>query len=148
MFAARSDFAGAFNFACNPSDIPYAHREWVFLPEGEIVTIDRVQTANAANPMYVESSMPNTMGTLQMNGTTAMGTVGGSQVAIHAVYNSGVTPMIHQPPSTNDSNDCPGSFPNGDCFDARFNVDIYLSPTIPGPYVRLRSTSSTALKDG
>ena len=32
VFAARSNFAGAFQFSCNPSDIPYAHREWVFLP--------------------------------------------------------------------------------------------------------------------
>ena len=41
--------------------------------------------------------------------------------------------MIHQPPSTEDTNDCPGDYPNGNCFDARFNVDIY-SLTIPGPY--------------
>ena len=90
LFAARSDFAGAFQLACTPSDIPYAHREWVFLPEGEIVTIDRVQTADAAHPMC-QILHANTMGTLQMNGNTAIGTVGGSQVAIHAANNGGVT---------------------------------------------------------
>ena len=102
------------------------------LPEGEIVTIDRVQTADATHPMFVNFHA-NTMGTLQTNGNTAIGTVGGSRVAIHAVNNGGLTPMIHQPPSTNDSNDCPGDYPNGNCFDARFAVDIY-SLMIPGPY--------------
>ena len=41
VYAARSDFAKAFIFACTPSPIPYAHREWVVLPEGEIVLVDR-----------------------------------------------------------------------------------------------------------
>src|SRR5205085_2929536 len=41
VYAARSDFAKAFIYSETPSAIPYAHREWVFLPEGEIVLIDR-----------------------------------------------------------------------------------------------------------
>src|SRR6185503_14312261 len=39
VYAARSDFAKAFIFACTPSPIPYAHREWVMLPEGEVVLV-------------------------------------------------------------------------------------------------------------
>ena len=75
VFAARSDFAKAF--APNdstPSTIPYAHREWVFLPEGEMVTIDRVHTADAAHGMYVNFHA-NTKGTLKLAGSVATGTV-------------------------------------------------------------------------
>src|SRR5262249_25038221 len=97
LFAARADFAKAFNYADNPSDIPYAHREWVFLPEGEIVSIDRVRTGASERKMYV-GFHTNTAGTLSLAGGTATGTVGGSKLVIHAALLSGGTPAVSQPP--------------------------------------------------
>ncbi len=133
VLAARSDFHNAFEFDGNPTDIPYAHREWVMLPEGEVVTIDRVQTADATHYMYVNFHA-NTAGTLTLNGSTATGTVGGSKVAIHAVKLSGGTPAIGQPAAiSGDYSKCPGAYPFGTCTDARFAVDIY-QLKVPGPY--------------
>src|SRR5215470_7197582 len=119
VYAARGDFAKAFKFSDTPSDIPYAHREWVFLPEGEIVTIDRVHTKDASHFMYLNFHT-NTGGTLALSGPTAIGTVGGSKVAIHAIVLGGATPSIFQPAVTDTYN-----FPCGACTNARFKVDDY-----------------------
>jgi MYXO-CTERM domain-containing protein len=128
-YAARSDFAKAFAFADQPSDIPYARREWVMLPEGEIVTIDRVHTADADHNMYV-SFHTHTGGTLTGAGCVATGTVGSSQVAIHQVLLSeGGTAKIFHPKI----GECSGSYPFGTCTNARFDVDDY-SLKVPGPF--------------
>lgn len=127
VYAARSDFAKAFIFSDTPSDIPYAHREWVMLPEGEIVTIDRVRTGDASRKMYVRFHT-NTAGALQLAGTTATGAVGGSSVAIHQVLASGGTASVTQTPV----GDC-FSVPFGGCTAARFPVDEY-DLDVPGPY--------------
>jgi MYXO-CTERM domain-containing protein len=131
VYAARSDFAHAFDFNGKPSDIPYAHREWVLLPEGEIVAIDRVRTGAASRNMYV-SFHANTAGTLAPSGGVALGTVGGSQLAIHAAWLSGGTPAITkvQGGSCMVAN-C--SYPCGTCAAARFAVDDY-TVSVPGPY--------------
>jgi MYXO-CTERM domain-containing protein len=130
VYAARSDFAKAFIFSSTPSDIPYAHREWVMLPEGEIVTIDRVHTADAAHAMYV-GFHTNTKGGLKLAGSVATGDVGGSRVAIHGVLLSGGTPAITQPEVGDCSLSC--SYPCGGCDAARFPVDKY-SVKVPGPW--------------
>ncbi|HSS39735.1 MAG TPA: hypothetical protein VLT58_13290 [Polyangia bacterium] len=126
VFAARSDFARAFDVKETPSDIPYAHREWVMFPEGEVVTIDRVQTGAASRVMYLNFHA-NTKGTLKLSGNTATGTVGKSKVVIHGVSLSGGTPAITQPPTA----DC--SVPWGKCISVRFAVDDY-NVKVPGPY--------------
>jgi hypothetical protein len=130
VYGARSDFAKAFIFSDTPSKIAYAHREWVMLPEGEIVTIDRVATADAAHVAYL-SFHANTGGTLALSGSVASGKVGGSTVAIHAVSLSGGTPAITKSPV----GDCPSScsFPCGKCEAARFAVDDY-KVKVPGPW--------------
>jgi hypothetical protein len=130
VFAARSDFAEAFIFADTPSSIPYAHREWVMLPEGEVVTVDRVQTKDAAHAMYLNFHA-NTGGTLALSGEVASGTVGGSGLAIHAVLLSGGTPAISAPPVGECMISC--SYPCGACDSARFPVDEY-SVKVPGPW--------------
>ena len=130
VFAARSDFAHAFDGNSNPSDVPYAHREWVFLPEGEIVTVDRVRTGATTRNMYV-SFHANTAGHLALSGNVASGTVGsGSAVAIHAVMLSGGTPMIIKPEVGSCSLSC--SFPCGSCQAGRFANDDY-TLAVPGP---------------
>jgi len=132
VYAARSDFAKAFIFSDTPSDIPYAHREWVMLPEGEIVTIDRVHTADANHAMYLGFHVNSGGGgQLKLTGNTASATVGNSQVAIHSVALSGGKPAVSQPEVGSCSLKC--SYPCGKCDAARFAVDKY-SVKVPGPF--------------
>jgi MYXO-CTERM domain-containing protein len=130
VYAARSDFAKAFIFSSTPSDIPYAHREWVFLPEGEIVTIDRVHTVDDKHPMIV-GFHTNTAGKLALSGGVATGDVGASKIAIHGVLLSGGTPALSKPEVGDCSISC--NFPCGACDAARFPVDKY-SVEVPGPW--------------
>ncbi len=140
VLAARGDYAKAFFFpsgTCQApnnlcSDIPYAHREWVFLPEGEIVTIDRVRTGASSRSLYVNlhtntQRAPATPLAFAANGS-AVGTSGGSQVVITPVFLSpgGEPPTIRQP---HVGENCP----TGGCSDVRFAVDLY-SVKVPGPF--------------
>jgi len=132
LYAARSDFAKAFIFSDTPSDIPYAHRDWVMLPEGEIITIDRVHTADANHAMYLGFHVNSGGGgKLKLDGTTASATIGASRVAIHAIALSGGKPVITQPEVGTCSLKC--SYPCGKCDAARFAVDKY-SVKVPGPF--------------
>jgi hypothetical protein len=132
VFAARSDFARAFAYNGTPSEIKYAQRDWVMLPEGEIVAIDRVRTDNASRSMYL-SFHANTGGALALDptGGIAVGKVGDSQLAIHRVRLSGGTPAIVKTRKS----DCPGDcrYPCGSCTAARFDVDVY-TVAVPGPF--------------
>ncbi len=126
VYAARADIAKAFNFTdIHPSDILYAHREWVSLPEGEIVTIDRVRTGDPTRVMYVNFHA-NTHGTLVLANGVATGAVGSSRVVITPVMLSGGAPAITQPTVTESCYD-------GTCDNARFAVDKY-GVKVPGPY--------------
>ena len=127
VVAARGDYAKAFIFSDTPSDIPYARRDWVMLPEGETVVIDRVQTADANHKLYVNFHT-NTAGTLKLSGSLASGTVGASQVAIHPVLISAGSPVITKP-RVNDDYD----YPCGKCSQGRFAVDNY-GVTVLGPW--------------
>src|SRR5262249_23659290 len=129
VYAARGDFAKAFIFA-GSSAIKYAHREWVFLPEGELVTIDRVQTADAQHFAHV-GVHANTGAKLGLKGSVAVAPVGGSQLAIHTVSLSGGTPKVVQPMVGNCTLTC--DYPCGKCAAARFAVDEYVVD-VPGPW--------------
>jgi hypothetical protein len=131
VYAARSDFAKAFIFSSTPSDITYAHREWVMLPEGEVVTIDRVHTVDAAHAMYVGFHTNTGGGGLTLSGSVASGNVGSSKLAIHSVLLSGGTPAITQPEVGDCSLSC--DYPCGACDAARFAVDKY-GVKVPGPW--------------
>jgi MYXO-CTERM domain-containing protein len=137
-YAARSDFANAFIFSSNPSDVTYAHREWVMLPEGEVVTVDRAHTSAASRNMYVRFHTNTGGGGLKLAGSVATGTAGGSQLAIHAVMLSGGTPSVTTPAdcSSNTTDACcqeTCSYPCGTCDVSRFAVDEY-RVTVPGPW--------------
>ena len=127
VYAARGDYAEAFIFSSNPSDITYARRDFVMLPEGEIVTIDRAATKDSSHKLYVNFHV-NTGGALQLGGGIASGTVGNSQVAIHPVLLPGGSPSVTQPPVNDDYN-----YPCGNCKQGRFAVDNY-GVTVPGPW--------------
>lgn len=126
VVAARGDLAKAFMDNNDTSDIAYARRDWVMLPEGEMVTIDRADTADASHFLYV-GFHANSAGTLALHGADATGTVGGSKVVIHGAVVSGATAAITQPP-IQDNYD----YPCGACTNARFAVDYY-QIKIPGP---------------
>jgi hypothetical protein len=130
VYAARSDLSKAFQFGAD-NDVPYAHREWVMLPEGEVVTIDRVHTAGAEQHMFVQFHTNTGAGGLELSGAVAKGTVGGSEVAIHAVSLSSGTPEITQPDVTECTASC--AFPCGQCDNARIPVDKYVV-RVPGPH--------------
>ncbi|HEX8792956.1 MAG TPA: hypothetical protein VF765_18550 [Polyangiaceae bacterium] len=137
-YGARSDFAHAFDFDGTSSDITYAHREWTMLPEGEVVTIDRVHTSGSSHNMYVQFHTNTGGGGLSLSNGVATGTVGGSKVAIHAVLLSGGTPAVKQPTdcANNSSDSCCSiscSYPCGSCSVGRFATDEY-QVSVPGPW--------------
>ena len=135
-YAARSDFAKGFNTetgsATTPTtDIPYAHREWVMLPEGEVVLIDRVNTGSATRNMYVTLHTNTGGGGLALSNGVYQGKIGSSQVVIHPVSIEGATPVISQPPVADCTLDC--EYPCAMCDVGRFPSDAY-RVTIPGPF--------------
>jgi MYXO-CTERM domain-containing protein len=131
VFAARSDFSKAFIMAGTPSDISYAHREWVMLPEGEVVTLDRVHTSAASRNTHISFHTNTGAGGLTLSGGVASGAVGGSRVVIHPVLLSGGTPEITQPSTGDCMISC--NTPCAACDIARFAVDKY-AVTVPGPW--------------
>jgi hypothetical protein len=132
VFAARSDFARAFDYTDTSSDVSYAHREWVMLPEGEIATIDRVHTSAASRNVYFSLHTNTGGGKLMLNNGVAVGRVGDtSQVAIHPVLLSSGTPAITQPSTKDCTLSC--SYPCAKCDTARFAVDKY-AVTLNGPW--------------
>src|SRR5262249_54154452 len=103
----------------------------VLLPEGEIVTIDRIQTGAASRNAFVNFHA-NTGGTLKLDASgVASGTVGGSAVAIHPVLLSGGKPTLVKPPVGSCTVSC--SYPCGSCTAGRYATDVY-SLTIPGSW--------------
>jgi hypothetical protein len=120
--AARGDHAKAYNYSSTKSDIPYAVRDWVFLPEGEIAILDRVRSNNAGEWMRLNF---HTTAPLALAGKVAAATVGTSDVAIHVVALSGGTPAVQAVPATPDCYD-------GTCTGGRFATFAY-SVEIPGP---------------
>jgi hypothetical protein len=129
-YAARSDFAHGFDFDGMESDIPYAHREWVMLPEGEIVTIDRVHTSAPSNDAYITLHTNTGGGGLAAMNGIYQGAIGASRVAIHPVFLSpGAMTTITQP----STDDCTIDYPGGKCDTSRFADDAY-HVTIPGTW--------------
>lgn len=125
LVAARSDFAKAFRFTNKASDVPFARRDWVYLPEGEIIVIDRTRTDDAARATHLRFRTP---GKLTLTGATATAKVGGSTLAIHRVVTSGGTAAVKSYPAT----DGCWKEQRGHCANARFPIDEY-ALTLPGP---------------
>ena len=117
--AARADLARAFDFQERPSDVPLAWRDWVFLPEGEIVVIDRAITGGSGRSAHLRFRTP---ATLALAGGVARGTTGGSALVIHAVAaEPPAQPVVRAVPA---SGECDGeNF--GACSAARFPVGEY-----------------------
>ena len=123
--AARGELGLAFTSDDAPSDVAFARRDWTFLPEGEIVTIDRVRTDDATRNAYLRFRTP---APLTISGNVARGAVGTSQLAIHSVSLSGGTPRV-QPITVGE---CWDSNAYGQCAKGRFAANEY-TVTLPGP---------------
>jgi MYXO-CTERM domain-containing protein len=128
IVAARADLAGAFAAESTPSDVPYARRDWAFLPDGELVLIDRARTDDPARGMLfrLRSSADFTT-----DATGARATVGQSTLDIRAVL---LSPSVsaqarHVAP---DKDACFSTPTYGVCDAARVDVGEY-SLRLPGP---------------
>ncbi len=128
LAAARAELVHAFDDDTGKSDVPFARRDWAFLPEGEIVTIDRVRTDDAARKTYLRyrSPKPFTLGA----GNVATATVGASKLVVHPVTLSGGAPAAKTYKGDNGSPCSNGAF--GVCTAARFDVGEY-TVEVPGP---------------
>jgi hypothetical protein len=128
--AARAELPGAFDDKNQNTDVPYARREWVFLPEGDIVFIDRARTDDPTRNMHVRLRSIADL-SLGSDPAVASGTVGSSTVTIHAVKVTSGTAKVRSVPQ--DGTKCDSTDPNaGQCDDARFKVGEY-SIQINGP---------------
>jgi hypothetical protein len=122
VVAASSDFAAAFKWQETPSDVPLGRRDWVFLPEGEVVVIDRVRTDSAQRAAYLRFRTPARLTLTSESPPTATGMTGASAVAIHAVVlRPSVAPVITAVPA---SKECADSL-FGSCTAARLPVHEY-----------------------
>jgi hypothetical protein len=128
VVAARAALEGAFADEQGNSDVPFARRDWVFLPEGEIVAIDRVRTGDAARKTYLRFRSPGTFAL--GGGNVATAKVGGSALVVHPVTLSGGTPQVSA--IKGDSGSPCNSNDFGVCTAARFDAGEY-AVTLPGP---------------
>ncbi len=125
IVAARADLSKAFASSKVASDVPYARREFVFLPEGDVVLLDRARTDDAARGLRVRFHSPAAF-TLAAGGATS--TIGGSTLRIAAVDVGGQTPTARMSPV----GDCYSGATRGNCDKARFASGEY-NVRVPGP---------------
>jgi MYXO-CTERM domain-containing protein len=117
--ASRADLAGAFSGRDGKSDVPFARRDWTFLPEGDIVTIDRARTDDQRK-MHVRFRTPAQLKISSQAPFITSGGVGSSALFIHAVKLSNGTPQQR----SIGAGDCEG-VEWGVCDAARFPVTEY-----------------------
>ena len=124
VVTARSELSKAFADSEGKTDVPFARRDYAFLPDGEVITIDRARTDDPARGMALRF---RSLAGLTMDATGAKGTIGGSQLVLHAVVRSGGTPEVRKIPTR----ECTGN-QYGLCDGARYPVDEY-RVKVPGP---------------
>ena len=123
IVAARGDIAKAFVSGAK-ADVPFARREMVFLPEGDIVLVDRARTDDAARGLRVRLHAPTAF---TLVGSGAKADVGGSTLRIQGVVLGGQTPTVKMSPV----GDC-YSGTRGGCENSRFAAGRY-DVRVPGP---------------
>jgi len=124
VVAARCDYSDAYKFQHRPSDVPEALRDFVLVPnadgtDGALLVIDRADTTAEARYMALRF---RTTGKLALDGDTAKGTVGSTQLVISAVARSAGKAVLGGP----SQKDCykKGTI-KGQCDAARFPVTDY-----------------------
>jgi dipeptidyl-peptidase-4 len=128
IVAARADLSQAFVGDGVPSDVPYARRDWAFLPDGAIVLVDRARTDDPSRGMLMRLRSPSDFA---LDATGAKATVGGSVVDVRAVLlPAGVKATTRHVPK--DTNGCYASPTFGVCDHARVDVGEY-AIKVPGP---------------
>lgn len=129
IVAARSELSKAFlGTKGAASDVPYAHREFAYLPEGDVVLIDRARTDAPARGLRVRFHASKKL-TLAAGVATA--DVGASTLRIHGVEVGGQTATERMSPE----GDCFSSATRGACENARFTAGEY-NLRVPGPDAR------------
>ncbi len=116
VVGARAELSKAFQTDGN-TDVPFARRDFTFLPEGEIVTIDRARTDAAGRGMQLRF---RSLASLSRDGDVVKGTLGASSLAIHTVQLSGGAPELRKIARA----ECSGTR-YGTCEGARYAVDEY-----------------------
>lgn len=86
VVAARCDYADAYRFQDQPSDVPEALRDFVLLPsadgrDAQLVIADRATTGGAGNHMYLRFRVPAELA-IDRTGT-AVAAIRGGRLAIH-----------------------------------------------------------------
>jgi hypothetical protein len=104
--------------------VPFAVRDWIFLPEGELVLVDRVRTGAPGRRVYLRFRTPAKLAAAPRVGGElfrARGQIGGSALGIHAVAIApAATPTLRSVRRA----ECDGD-DFGRCVGARFSVDEY-----------------------
>ncbi|MBL0195970.1 MAG: hypothetical protein IPQ09_17440 [Myxococcales bacterium] len=127
VVTARAELSKAFADSEGKTDVPFARRDYAFLPDGEVITIDRARTDDPARGMALRFRSMASL-TLDAGGAGgAKGNAGSSQLVLHAVVRSGGTPEVRKIPRR----ECSGSR-YGLCDGARYPVDEY-RVKVPGP---------------
>jgi hypothetical protein len=127
--AARADLSGAFaGTNGTKSDVPFARRDWVFLPEGDVVVLDRARTDDSSRKMHVRFRTTANLALSSSAPYVANGGVGGSALFIHAVKLSDGAPQLRKVVG---NGTCDG-IPYGKCEASRFPVTEYFVD-VPGP---------------
>lgn len=121
---ARSDLRGAFVFK-EQSDVALAQRDWLLLPEGDLVVIDRAKTGGPSLGAQIRFRTPATLS--RAKDGSAEGRAGRSQIAIRPVYLSGGSPNVHTPAVVKYVSGGPYNTDN-----ARYDVTEY-RVRVPGP---------------
>ena len=127
--AARADLSGAFaGTNGTKSDVPFARRDWVFLPEGDMVVLDRARTDDPSRKMHVRFRTTANLALSSSAPYVAHGGVGESALFIHAVKLSDGAPTLRKVAG---NGTCDG-VPYGSCEASRFPVTEYVVD-VPGP---------------
>ncbi len=124
VVAARAELSKAFISKEGKTDVPFARRDYAFLPDGEVIVIDRARTDDPARGMALRF---RSLAALTLDASGAKGTTGASQLVLHAVARSGGAPEVRKIPRR----ECSGSR-YGLCDGARYPVDEY-RVKLPGP---------------
>jgi hypothetical protein len=104
--AARCDYADQFRRSDVPSDVPFAIRDFVLIPDeagAAVVLIDRVTTSGAERSLHLRVRTPSA---LSLSGDVATSSLGNSSLAVRKVWASSGTASVRSMPQ---ASECPSS---------------------------------------
>jgi len=142
LAVSRGNYADAFRHNEEPSDVPLALRDWIFVPNGKnvaTVIVDRIETGAAKRGAHLRV---RTKPALTLDGSVAKGSTGSSTVYVNQVYASSGTSSVRSIPE----GDCPYTDDHGTCDAARFTVGE-VKIDLKGPSVQSIVVADGVAKD-